>query len=439
MPDNIYSPSIENCINYLFKEKFKNDDPAAARKFLEGKADFWIHLREIAFRAPVAKIYGRYVGELLEKGCNDHKEERSCLKHFIFLDLSGFKKINDTFGHSLGDEVMREYARLLQTMFRNYGKDWLKQLERTCINLSGDEFMAMAFLKQRPCGRIVYEGVIPTSPLPDLNDEFNKIENFLNETRTKAGRKPLLYCLPIAPKDAPGVRVEPRAYISYDGRGPRTNDGWFESPPKATPNKYIRYAAYGVNFQFGRGYSREMADKDYYEKKGKDDVPRNEHRCYFFWGGTDKLNELIDLLTPDYIVPIEENWEKGREISPGQWLPLREFVIFVLPRLDDFKDDIAFENEKTRVLEVIKESWKNECIGLKLPKKIWDAKSDLANRDSAALIAVHVPADYIKSRVFRKNQEWVDGEKIRSHFEEKLLKAARSINENVTLLNLAPE
>ncbi len=52
----------------------------------------------------------------------------------IMLDLDDFKKVNDTFGHKVGDQLLREIARRLQTQLRDY--DFLARY-------AGDEFVAL--------------------------------------------------------------------------------------------------------------------------------------------------------------------------------------------------------------------------------------------------------------------------------------------------------
>lgn len=52
----------------------------------------------------------------------------------IMLDLDNFKPVNDTFGHQVGDKMLREVARLLQGQLREY--DFLARY-------AGDEFVAI--------------------------------------------------------------------------------------------------------------------------------------------------------------------------------------------------------------------------------------------------------------------------------------------------------
>ncbi|MCA1849930.1 MAG: GGDEF domain-containing protein, partial [Acidobacteria bacterium] len=52
----------------------------------------------------------------------------------IMLDLDEFKQVNDTFGHRIGDKMLREVARILQGQLREY--DFLARY-------AGDEFVAI--------------------------------------------------------------------------------------------------------------------------------------------------------------------------------------------------------------------------------------------------------------------------------------------------------
>lgn len=52
----------------------------------------------------------------------------------VMLDLDEFKQVNDTFGHQIGDQMLREVARVLQAQLREY--DFLARY-------AGDEFVAI--------------------------------------------------------------------------------------------------------------------------------------------------------------------------------------------------------------------------------------------------------------------------------------------------------
>lgn len=52
----------------------------------------------------------------------------------VMLDLDGFKIVNDTFGHKVGDKMLREIARIIQAQLREY--DFLARY-------AGDEFVAV--------------------------------------------------------------------------------------------------------------------------------------------------------------------------------------------------------------------------------------------------------------------------------------------------------
>jgi diguanylate cyclase (GGDEF)-like protein len=61
----------------------------------------------------------------------------------MLLDLDRFKEINDSFGHSAGDEVLKEFARRLQSTIR--GRDLVARL-------GGDEFVIVQIGMEQPSG-----------------------------------------------------------------------------------------------------------------------------------------------------------------------------------------------------------------------------------------------------------------------------------------------
>lgn len=55
--------------------------------------------------------------------------DQSCV--VLFFDVDHFKEINDTYGHSMGDEVLRTLGRCVRQTYAHYGK---------CFRYGGDEF-----------------------------------------------------------------------------------------------------------------------------------------------------------------------------------------------------------------------------------------------------------------------------------------------------------
>ena len=60
-----------------------------------------------------------------------HAQRSKSAMAVIYLDLDGFKKINDTLGHGIGDALLKKVAKRLLTAVRE---------EDTVARLGGDEF-----------------------------------------------------------------------------------------------------------------------------------------------------------------------------------------------------------------------------------------------------------------------------------------------------------
>ena len=62
----------------------------------------------------------------------------------LVLDLDGFKAVNDTFGHKVGDRMLKEISRVIGGELRDY--DFLARY-------GGDEFVAIISGDRLRCGR----------------------------------------------------------------------------------------------------------------------------------------------------------------------------------------------------------------------------------------------------------------------------------------------
>lgn len=71
-------------------------------------------LKERSIRDYLTNIYNRrYFEEILENLFKISKSKKNSLS-FIILDIDYFKRINDSFGHQVGDDVLKSVAKLLQ-------------------------------------------------------------------------------------------------------------------------------------------------------------------------------------------------------------------------------------------------------------------------------------------------------------------------------------
>jgi diguanylate cyclase (GGDEF)-like protein len=116
---------------------------------MQARAD----LQFLALHDPLTKLANRSlfndrVNHALNK-CRRHKNKKIAL---LFLDLDKFKQINDTYGHHIGDLLLIEVAKLIQTCIRETD---------TLSRLGGDEFgilledIVSAELAQRVANKIV--------------------------------------------------------------------------------------------------------------------------------------------------------------------------------------------------------------------------------------------------------------------------------------------
>jgi diguanylate cyclase (GGDEF)-like protein len=90
--------------------------------------------KETALVDPLTSVFNRrYMEEVFPREINKAKRTGTDLS-FLMLDINGFKDINTKFGHSGGDQYLRDVATLLKKTFR--GSD-------TVLRLGGDEFMVI--------------------------------------------------------------------------------------------------------------------------------------------------------------------------------------------------------------------------------------------------------------------------------------------------------
>ena len=93
-------------------------------------------LRERAFTDVLTGIPNRAAYQALVDGLRDDE----CPALVLFLDLDGFKGINDHFGHDVGDRVLRDVAQAIAGALRD---------DEHVFRLGGDELIVLALSHDR--------------------------------------------------------------------------------------------------------------------------------------------------------------------------------------------------------------------------------------------------------------------------------------------------
>lgn len=97
-----------------------------------------VHLENIVKIDPLTKLWNRsYLNELR---FDMSKYETNDLFFVLFIDLNGFKEVNDEYGHKIGDEVLRITARRLRNSCHE--TDMI-------FRMGGDEFVIIAHMKDK--------------------------------------------------------------------------------------------------------------------------------------------------------------------------------------------------------------------------------------------------------------------------------------------------
>ncbi len=94
------------------------------------------HIKALSTRDPLTCCFNRvYMNEHLSLEFNRAKRYKRSLA-LVFCDIDHFKNVNDSYGHQIGDYVLKEFARfLIQNTRRNI--DWV-------VRYGGEEFLIVA-------------------------------------------------------------------------------------------------------------------------------------------------------------------------------------------------------------------------------------------------------------------------------------------------------
>jgi diguanylate cyclase (GGDEF)-like protein len=139
------------------------------------------HTFEMAVKDSLTGLYNRqYLDEYSKQalGRVDRYENTLVL---IFIDLDNFKYVNDYFGHSKGDEVLKKVAKIFQKTFRSYD---------IIVRYGGDEFIVL--LEDKNFDRVTVNATVKKF--------VKRVEEGLNEFEVSAS-----YGCAVAPEETKNI------------------------------------------------------------------------------------------------------------------------------------------------------------------------------------------------------------------------------------------
>jgi len=75
-------------------------------------------IEQLASRDPLTNLYNRYKFSQLFDSLYETMSQNSSKMSLILIDIDYFKKINDTYGHNVGDEVLVQISELIRRLLR---------------------------------------------------------------------------------------------------------------------------------------------------------------------------------------------------------------------------------------------------------------------------------------------------------------------------------
>lgn len=91
-------------------------------------------LRAISIRDPLTSLYNRRFAVEAGRGFAAQAKRYGSDLHILMLDLDHFKKVNDSYGHAVGDEVLKGLAEILRSIVRQ---------SDVAARIGGEEFVVL--------------------------------------------------------------------------------------------------------------------------------------------------------------------------------------------------------------------------------------------------------------------------------------------------------
>jgi len=116
--------------------------------------------RREAMMDPLTRLWNRRGASVLLKSAFEGADHRNSPMTIALLDLDNFKRINDSYGHQIGDEVLRKVASRLIGAVRN---------NDVVCRIGGDEFVILMSDTDAPTAGHIAERIrraVTDTPVP---------------------------------------------------------------------------------------------------------------------------------------------------------------------------------------------------------------------------------------------------------------------------------
>lgn len=251
----------------------------SARKEIEAS------LHELSYYDPLTKLPNRLHFEMRAKQLLARDPLPREQIAFLYFDLDGFKSVNDRLGHAVGDELLKEVSKRLQTAFRD---------EDFVARLSGDEFIAcLTRIKDK-----AYVGVIAQRLIAGINRPF-----FIDNNEISVG-----LCV--------GIAIFPESASDYAQLLKDADIALYKA--KQSGRNQFQYYTHQIHQDYG--YQLEL------ENDLRFALARREFKLAY---------QPIYHLKDKTIISVEAllRWENSRlgSVSPADFVPLAESIGLIVP------------------------------------------------------------------------------------------------------------
>ncbi|NVD08496.1 GGDEF domain-containing protein [Vibrio sp. JPW-9-11-11] len=101
-------------------------------------------IEDLAYRDQLTGLANRWSFENWATDKLEEIKQNDTLTAMVFLDIDNFKSINDTYGHDVGDRVLKHFASRLRNNIRNKDRKTNKY-DYSIARFAGDEFVLLIY------------------------------------------------------------------------------------------------------------------------------------------------------------------------------------------------------------------------------------------------------------------------------------------------------